>query len=113
MPTERNLRDIRKRGAEVENRLGLYLQLVGGGSRKINLGESSVTFTASAESAIKEIEHGLGVKPVYVGAMLEATTGTTLIAFRTTERTTTKFKLFANASSAISGTFTVGWIALG
>lgn len=91
----------------------LFPQLVSAATRKVNFGESSVTFTASKQAAVKEVEHGLAVKPIFVGFMLEAEAGENLIGLRATERTTSKFKMFANCTAAISGTFTVTWFAVG
>lgn len=91
----------------------LFPQLTTAAARKINFGETTVTWTASVESAIKEVEHGLGVKPIFVGLTIESATGATLIQLQTTERTTSKFKVFGKASAAITATLTVMWIAIG
>lgn len=93
----------------------LFPQLATAATRKINFGESTIKFEAAkVESEVKSIEHGLGVKPVFVGLTLEAVTGTTLISFRVTERTTSVFKAFANSSIAPGAiTLTFMWVAIG
>lgn len=93
----------------------LFPQLATATARKINFGESTIKFEAAkVESEVKSIEHGLGVKPVFVGLTLEAVTGTTLVTLRTTERTSTLFKVFANGSAAPGAvTLTFTWVAIG
>lgn len=91
-----------------------FLQLTETAKRKVVFGESTITFTGpSKQSETKSITHGLGVKPTFVGLTLEAVTGETIVGFRTTERTSTVFKVFANASSTLATTLTFTWIAIG
>lgn len=68
LPTERNLRDIRKRGGELESRaFQSFLQLAVLGSHKLAFGSTEIEWAGGTEeSKVTEVEHKLGKAPVTV-----------------------------------------------
>lgn len=84
-----------------------------GTARKINVGQTTITFTASAQSAnpAPDVAHGLGVVPQIVIA-----TAVDLAVFVFTQSgtlTSTNFRLIGVSDTAITGTATVNWVAVG
>lgn len=119
---EKRLREVFKdiqRDREVLRKVvageGEFLQLVSSLlGAKLGFGESSVTFSGAKKSNEPTVAHGLGVKPVFVTAFLEAAGGSeTQVTFRAVERGTTTFKIYANASVNVTATLTFLWIAIG
>lgn len=90
----------------------LFPQLSSATKRVVNFGESSVTFSASTGSAVKEVTHGLGVKPIAVKLTIE-TADEGLFTPRLAERTATVFKFAYRCDGSRTGTFTVLWEAIG
>lgn len=93
-----------------------FLQLATLASRKVALGETSVTIAKSATTSNEvTVNHGLGVKPVAVLPMLERASGGSTYGFRITSRTTTQFKFIVNVTPATGAeeTDTIGWLAVG
>ncbi len=92
------------------NDLANVLKLAVAGNRKVGFGEGTLTWTASASAAAKEIEHGIGSTPSVV---LVTSTNPALI-FAANTFGSTKFKAEGfSVAGAISGTFTFYWLAIG
>lgn len=84
----------------------------GGKSIEIRFGTGFVTFTASATSATKLVNHGLGRLPVVVLATEVGTANG--ILYPTTAYTATQFQIVGGAAfGALTGNTNFGWIAIG
>lgn len=81
------------------------------GFERVKIGTVTLTFTASADSAIATVTHGLATTPrlVVVGGIVEV--GSRAVqAFRETPGATT-FRVFGRSDVAFTGTSVHDWIA--
>jgi|SRR5882757_2802983 len=117
VPVDRNLRGIVKRGGELAATVTSYLtrfpQLAKPGTVKTNFGETTMTFSETLVSGIKEVSHSLGTKPTAVKLTLESASDEGLFTFVITERTSTVFKFRCRCDGKRNTTFTVLWEAVG
>lgn len=74
----------------------------------LNGNSANVKFTASKESAAKEVEHGLGAEPKSVVCTLNAGQ---VSSIEVTAKSATKFTVKAFLSEAFSGEVQFYWIA--
>lgn len=98
-------------GEDVIKELAHYA--VGDQELVFDLGETSVTYVAAADSEITTVAHRLEVEPIFIGAALLEGEGTVLRAPRITEKTSSVFKMQFNAEAVLNKTDAVMWIAVG
>lgn len=91
-----------------------FLKLAAAGRNKISFGVSSLTFTASNQSASKEVLHKLGVTPqaVVCTALTSPAFGKIPI-FNITSGSKTAFILNGETKEALTGPVSFYWIAIG
>lgn len=112
LPTERNLRDIRKRGGDLETRaFQSFLQLTVSGTHEVAFGKTKLTWTASKTPASVKVKHGLNTTPEVVLPGIKFA-GSSSAVTNTGEYTATEFTLFGFNAEVISLTLEVVWIAL-
>lgn len=87
----------------------------GGQAVKLRFGTSSVTFTASANSAQVTIPHGMGSKPVIAGgfAATPANARITVQESATADPTNIYLTGFQTQGTAVSITQNIYWFAIG
>jgi hypothetical protein len=88
---------------------GLVLD-TGGQSLGIRVGQSTVTFTASALSATTVVSHGLGRTPV---AVFYGNVDANMDNLATTVVGATTFTVQGRYSSAVTGTASLYWMVVG
>lgn len=80
------------------------------GNHKVDFGAGEVVFTASAESALKEVNHGLGVTP---SSVMVTGSGFFAIYFVAGEANNTRFKVRGfSPGGAFSGNRPFTWLAI-
>lgn len=90
-------------------------QLLSPAAKKLAIGEINAKWTASKESAVVEVAHGLGTIPKSVNLTVEnniAGTASGLCPVLT-ERTKTAFKFRVSCNEVITAEFPVTWEAIG
>lgn len=117
IPSERNLRDIRRRGGGLAETVTGYLtrfpQLAKAGTVKVAFGTVTVTFTASTVSAAAKVTHGLATKPTSITLTQQGTELGGLYA-RSQGLSETAFEAVGFCPfGAVNGTAVFAWIAFG
>lgn len=79
----------------------------------VKAGTDTVTFTAATNSAVKTISHGLGRTPLAVAVTGHEAPGSGGKWYDTSGWDTDSFDVIGWFGSAISGTFTFTWVAVG
>lgn len=108
----RNFEDAYEQLASFQKGLGMeaaFIKAAAGGKHRVSWGAASLTWTASANAAPKEIEHKLGATPTAV----LATSGNPALNFAVSTFGATKFKAEGlSIIGAVTGTFIFFWIAI-
>lgn len=88
-----------------------------GGITSMTFGQSTITFTASVNSAVLTVSHGLGVIPVFVGPVGVVPAGAPNFAVdayvEIGSYNISTFKLFGISHTATTGSVTIPWLAIG